>query len=107
LKLSLVKGRRLCTNTPTRLRSLYNQFLVNVPERKRQENVNVFTSWLSIRVSHIRGMEKRHSPLTETVKGKSCMERERMVVKKRAMGKMGGAKELKFKGQREIQDSIT
>lgn len=27
--------------------------------------------------------------------------------KKRAMGKMGGAKGLKFKGQREIQDSIT
>ena len=26
--------------------------------------------------------------------------------KKKAMGKMGGAKRLKFKGQREIQDSL-
>ena len=38
-------------------------------------------------------MGKRHSTLTETVKGKTCMERERMVVQKRN-GKNGRYKGL-------------
>lgn len=99
-----MKGRRLCTNTPTRLRSLYNQFLVNVPERKRQENVNVFFQLVVKKgQSYMRHRERTFS--TDRDSESKIMYEE--VVKKRAMGKMGGAKGLKFESQREIQDSIT
>ena len=64
LKFSPVKGRRLCTNTPTWLRNLYNQFLVNVPE------TNIFFQLVVNKgQSHMR-IEKRHSALTEAMKGK-------------------------------------
>ena len=102
-----MKGRRLCTNTPTRLGSLYNQFLVNVPERKRQENVNCFFQLVVNKgPSYMRHGEKTFSTDRDSER-KIIYGEGKNGCKKRAMGKMGGAKRLKFKGQREIQDSIS